>query len=763
MLLPSLQLTWLIDSAVKGGFILALAFAASLCLHKAPSALRHLLWVVALTMAGLMPVLSAALPAWRIMPPPRHRAMTVSSPRISTPAVDLPLYFQSDDPRQEHVQQRADAAKAPPVTAKEPPSEGSRRRVTWPELLLLAWLSGLAAMMTPTLLAIFSIRRLMRRSERVTDPALLADIVNAMNDMGVNQAVSLLQSRDCQIPMTWGIARCRILLPKTASQWPAQRRRAVLLHELAHIRRFDCATHLLAQVVRALHWFNPLSWWAVRQMEAERELACDDAVVGAGVLPSLYAEQLLATVLSSFNRFPIGGIAMARTSKIKNRLTAICDTGRNRTRMTWRQASILVSAFALGAIPLAMIAPSIRAEAPTPAGQIAEHKAAPTFDAGTFAVLRVDLRKLDTAEFSRTVKSLVGEHFPLDEATGAYGGMRDSFISAHVDTIYLGFNHPVGGPNSDPIAYLQLADGADDNAARAAWAKLNGPNAPAHFQRDGNYLIVRVMNGPIVRSDANAQDALVKGLNIGGDAPVAVAFVSTPQLAAGAEMSPAAIKQSLTTILRDTKYASLAFTPGEAAHGMVRANAADAAGADRLVKAGSDLLSQAVDALTQPAGDVDFLPADARTSMIKALRAIKPAARDTEASISLDHETLGPLVQGFLIARRGAAQSAQTMNQVQQLLIGVITYSANHDGKLPDKLEDLKDMMGGDDAFKKLMTDPKTGAIPAFIYVKPAEKMSQINTSNTKIIFEMKEGRKADSGIIGFADGHVEIVRPASK
>ena len=67
----------------------------------------------------------------------------------------------------------------------------------------------------------------------------------------------------------------------------------MLLHELAHVKRLDCLTHLIAQIVRAIYWFNPLSWVAVRQMQAERQRACDDLVTGAGIRPRRYAPQIL--------------------------------------------------------------------------------------------------------------------------------------------------------------------------------------------------------------------------------------------------------------------------------------------------------------------------------------------------------------------------------------------------------------------------------------------------------------------------------------
>ena len=69
----------------------------------------------------------------------------------------------------------------------------------------------------------------------------------------------------------------------------------MLLHELAHIQRGDLPLQTLLLLACALQWFNPLIWLAYRRLIIERERACDDMVLAAGVRPATYARDLLQT------------------------------------------------------------------------------------------------------------------------------------------------------------------------------------------------------------------------------------------------------------------------------------------------------------------------------------------------------------------------------------------------------------------------------------------------------------------------------------
>src|SRR5207253_7453555 len=118
-----------------------------------------------------------------------------------------------------------------------------------------------------------------------------------------------------------------VIMPAEADTWPDDRLRIVLLHELAHVKRRDCLTHLLAQLACACYWFNPLVWIAVRRIRTERERACDDLVLACGTEGPDYADELLeiARLMRSERMGLLAGatLAMAHRAQPEGRLMAI--------------------------------------------------------------------------------------------------------------------------------------------------------------------------------------------------------------------------------------------------------------------------------------------------------------------------------------------------------------------------------------------------------------------------------------------------------
>ena len=159
--------------------------------------------------------------------------------------------------------------------------------------------------------------------------------------------MDVLETEAGSMPMTFGLVRPAILVPSEAAEWSAERRRVVLLHELAHVRRGDPATHLLARAAMNIYWWNPLAWIAWREFLKERERAADDLVLNAGARASDYAGHLLevARTLQSAPAIGWAAVAMARRSQLEGRLLAILDSGVNRAAAG--RASVLAAALLL--------------------------------------------------------------------------------------------------------------------------------------------------------------------------------------------------------------------------------------------------------------------------------------------------------------------------------------------------------------------------------------------------------------------------------
>ena len=99
--------------------------------------------------------------------------------------------------------------------------------------------------------------------------------------------------REALLLATWGWRRPRVVIPACGLGWSDERVRTVLAHEVAHVVRHDWLLQSVAETLRALLWWNPLAWLACRALRDDSELACDDAVLQAGVGATAYADHLV--------------------------------------------------------------------------------------------------------------------------------------------------------------------------------------------------------------------------------------------------------------------------------------------------------------------------------------------------------------------------------------------------------------------------------------------------------------------------------------
>ncbi len=413
-------LALLLDSTVKGVFILALAALVSLALRRRSAALRHVVWVTAFAGLLLLPLIVRVVPAWQLALIPNNILPTPQSAQLNASDLVMVLSSQLGQPRapvKNHAPHPATPASAPPTSPAAPSSampNGAALNSSgtilpyssstmiyqstvplsdvWSEFLVplvtISWLCGVMLTLLPLIIGHVIARRRMLRSATPCDDDVARQILELSKTHGLRCPARTLMTSPGTMPMVVGLWRLSLLLPQEFAQWSEEKRCAVILHELAHVQRRDGLMLALARVACAFYWFNPLAWWALRRMRLECELACDDRVLLGGIAPTAYAEHLLnvartlqsASLGASISRAfaPASAISMARRSQLEGRLLAILDGARRRALPRSKGLAVALVA-ALGVlIPIA--AAQLGQGATSTSKPSAQHASTPTLD-----------------------------------------------------------------------------------------------------------------------------------------------------------------------------------------------------------------------------------------------------------------------------------------------------------------------------------------------------------------------------------------------
>ena len=359
----------LADTTIKGFLLLALAGLAALGLRKATAAARHLIWMLSIIGLMILPVLYPVAPRWSldVLPSPSIRVEQAKAP-AAHPAKDLPrpkieqpapptlavpsVKSVSGQPLQTAPVQTP-RRPAPAFEASESPAplrSPPKSRVSFPPLywILPIWLAGFLIALAPLLLGVAIVWVVARRARPLKDDDWRTAVEDVRRTLHLERPVRVFQANGNFMPMTFGYWRPAVLVPREAGAWSEAKRRAVLLHELAHVRRRDYLTQTIAHLSCALHWFNPLAWVALRRLRVERERACDDLVLASGLAASDYAGHLLE-IAHAFRAPAVASacaVTMARPSSLEGRIRTLLDATRKRGGVTLRILGILcVAAF----------------------------------------------------------------------------------------------------------------------------------------------------------------------------------------------------------------------------------------------------------------------------------------------------------------------------------------------------------------------------------------------------------------------------------
>jgi beta-lactamase regulating signal transducer with metallopeptidase domain len=462
----------MIDAMIKSAILFAIvAIVTRLLKRRTPAALRHLLWAFAIVGALAIPLISRVSPLRLAVLPAAARPTANATPQGSSlksqSLPGSPSAGSAIDPAMIDTvrPENRESARTVPAPGKSP--------MPWTSVFIGLWALGTAILLARLIAGLVAVRRIASRGHEITDAAWQVHIDRAILASGVRQPVEVVMSGATPVPYTCGLTHPTIVLPSTASEWTAERRDAVLLHELAHISRGDLAMNILSHVTRALYWPNPLAWLAANGLRFEGERACDDAVLRTGARASDYADHLLDIVKSIGRPVPNVALAMARSSDFEGRLLAILEPGVPRTRLGRTRAAGIGTAFAAALLPL-----SAMTSAPATAGL----PPAPVTSAPTAAALPVTpgISAAAAGLKSQAVQQAPVVHAqaptntaPLPAASETIAALGEALADANPSVRLAAVNSL--GAIQDPAAITALARALkEDTDARvreaAAWA-----------------------------------------------------------------------------------------------------------------------------------------------------------------------------------------------------------------------------------------------------------------------------------------------------
>lgn len=216
------------------------------------------------------------------------------------------------------------------VPASPEKDSGRFEKVTaWSNWLLCVYMFGLLFWITKLLLGIRFLEML-RKHGASPGPELVLLITDLSKQFKLRVPPQTRLVEGLDLPLVYGLTSGVLLLPRGFELWTGEHQKAVLMHELLHIKRRDIASELVSRLMRAYYWFHPAAWMVSRQMAVTRELATDQSVVQAGCDATLYASRLLEILGQVAHRVQgetlrSPAVAMSGFSGIERRLTWILE------------------------------------------------------------------------------------------------------------------------------------------------------------------------------------------------------------------------------------------------------------------------------------------------------------------------------------------------------------------------------------------------------------------------------------------------------
>jgi len=325
--------------AVATGFAWSIPLAAIVWLslrvtgNALNAATRYGVWWAALAVAAALPLL--------FLPAPPKLTLAPSGAKASALLPGFGPAFANPEPT---PRIRANTPQIPISPIAVPQTE-------WPQRFAQLW--AFASFLMLTRLAVSLIMLQIQRRKAADAPASLATLMTScLARCGVRRRAHIAVVTKGGSPLVTGPIRPFILIPAHLLQAiDDAEMEQICLHEAAHLARFDDCALLLQRIVEALAVFHPVVRWIARQIDLEREIACDDHVIALTGDSRSYASCLthVAELSNGYRSSPVASAAADESSHLNRRIDMLL----NKTRRTGTR--ILKGRFIAGCVALALI------------------------------------------------------------------------------------------------------------------------------------------------------------------------------------------------------------------------------------------------------------------------------------------------------------------------------------------------------------------------------------------------------------------------
>ncbi|MGA2537046.1 MAG: M56 family metallopeptidase [Terracidiphilus sp.] len=301
----------MVNHLLQSSLLVGMAWLLTVVVRKNDARVRYWVWFAA-SMKFLLPfsLLNAAGERLRSLVPALGLEQPAVPQLILIQKVSQPFaaskYFSSAEPVQAH------------------------HLNSLPWILLGLWATGTIVILSCFVRQWWSVHQVMRVAKPV--------------ELGIDVPTFLSRAR--MEPGVVGILRPVLLLPEGVfARLSAEQLRAIVMHEMYHIRKRDNLTFAFHMTVEMLFWFYPPVWWIRTRLIEERERACDEAVLGTGIEAKDYAASIL-NVCRFCLELPLACASGVAGSNLNRRITRIL-AGASARRLGWQRKLLLTSAGAV--------------------------------------------------------------------------------------------------------------------------------------------------------------------------------------------------------------------------------------------------------------------------------------------------------------------------------------------------------------------------------------------------------------------------------